>query len=339
MKTPKARKLPSGSWFVQLRLDGKSISITKPTEKEAVAEAMAIKAGILKKQTGRKTLTAAIDDYIDIRKNVISPATIRGYKIIQKNRFQTMMKRDCFTTSQEQWQKAVNAEARLVSAKTLTNSWRFISSVIFETTGNKIVVRLPQIIPNERSFLSPTEIKVFVQAVKGKKVEIAALLALSSLRCSEIKALTWHDIDLEKGVLSVNGAAVLDENGKLVSKPQTKNRTSRRTIPLIEPLKAALNAVEDKTGNVVSQSSSTIYKAINRVCKENGLPAVGTHGLRHSFASLAYSLGIPEKVTMEIGGWSNDATMKKIYTHVSKDDLQIRTKAFTSYFANENANE
>lgn len=49
VKVPTARKLPSGNWFVQLRLDGKSISITKPTEKEAIAEAMAIKSGIITK--------------------------------------------------------------------------------------------------------------------------------------------------------------------------------------------------------------------------------------------------------------------------------------------------
>ena len=46
MKTPKAKKLPSGSWYVSVRIDGKDISITRSTEKEAVAESMAIKAGI-----------------------------------------------------------------------------------------------------------------------------------------------------------------------------------------------------------------------------------------------------------------------------------------------------
>ena len=42
MKAPKAKKLPSGSWFVRIRIDGKDIGITRQTEKEAVAEAMAV---------------------------------------------------------------------------------------------------------------------------------------------------------------------------------------------------------------------------------------------------------------------------------------------------------
>lgn len=40
IKIPTARQLPSGNWFVQLRLDGQSISITKPTQREAVAAAV-----------------------------------------------------------------------------------------------------------------------------------------------------------------------------------------------------------------------------------------------------------------------------------------------------------
>ncbi len=35
VKIPTARQLPSGNWFVQLRIDGRSISITKPTQRDA----------------------------------------------------------------------------------------------------------------------------------------------------------------------------------------------------------------------------------------------------------------------------------------------------------------
>ncbi len=89
MKTPKAKKLPSGSWFVRIRIDGKDIGITRPTEKEAVAEAMAVKAGIIKarREEKTKTVSAAIDSYIDARVNVCSPSTIEGYRKIQRTRF------------------------------------------------------------------------------------------------------------------------------------------------------------------------------------------------------------------------------------------------------------
>ena len=260
-----------------------------------------------------------------------------------------MMNRNIFDVTPEQWQRAVNLEARDVSAKTLTNSWRFVASVIAETTGRRIDIRLPQVIPAERPWLTPEQIPVFVDAVKGTKIEIAALLALSSLRRSEIMGLRWSDIDIENGMLTVNGSAVLDENQKIVYKRETKNKTSRRSVPLIPPLKDALANAPHTGEYVISFHPSSMMSMVNRICKSNGLPEVGMHGLRHSFASLAYYLKMPEQIAMEIGGWADIHTMRKIYTHVSKKSIQDAAQAFTNFFTppketpdskndNENAN-
>ena len=334
MKIPKAKQLPSGSWFCRVRVDGKDIGITRLTEKAAVAEAMAVKAGIreAKKNPKRRTVTQAIDDYIESRQNILSPSTIRGYRAIQRTRFQQMQHKDILTVSQDQWQRAVDAEARLVSAKTLTNAWRFLSSVIFELTGSRPAVRLPQIIPADRQWLTPAQIPIFVEAIKGRSIEIPALLALSSLRRSELLNLRWKDVDLKNGTLQVNGAAVYDENGKLVRKKETKNKTSRRTVPIIPPLQEALEKVEHRSEYVVTMAAPGIYSHINRVCKAHDLPKVGVHGLRHSFASLAFHLKLPEKVAMEIGGWANDQTMHRIYTHLAKEDLKKHAQSFTDFF-------
>ena len=334
IKIPQARKLPSGSWFCRVRVDGKDISITRATEKEAVAEAMAIKTGIkeAEKKPRKKTLTQAIDDYIDVRRNILSPSTIRGYKNIQKNRFQTIMKKDIYEITQEQWQMVVNLEARTITAKTLTNSWRFLASVIADTTGQRVTVRLPQIIPADRPWLTPEQIPTFVAAVKGDKAEIPALLALSSLRRSEIVNLRWSDVDLKNGVLTVNGAAVPDENHKIVHKRETKNKTSRRVVPIIPPLREALENASRAGEYVVKFHPATILNQVNRVCVKNGLPEVGLHGLRHSFASLAYHLNMSEKVAMQIGGWADNQTMHKIYTHISQAQVSTAAQAFTRFF-------
>ncbi len=353
MKIPKARKLPSGSWFVQLRINGESISITRETEKAAVAEAMAVKNGIIKSKTQKssKKLTEAIDDYIEARSNILSPSTIRGYHFIQKGRFQTMMQREISSITPQQWQRAVNAESNLCSPKTLINAWRFLSSVIWETTGEKVNVRLPQLKPNEHPFLSPSQIPVFVEAVKGTSVEIPALLALSSLRRSELLALKWDQVDLVNGIIIVSGASVFDKNEKLIRKEVNKNQSSSRLVPIIPPLRSALEAAQRRGEYVVTLSPNGMYQHINRICESKGFPKVGIHGLRHSFASLAYHLNIPEKIAMEIGGWSNDQTMRKIYTHIAQQDIATHAKSFTAFFdnqkptapvsenANENANE
>ncbi|MGE4276838.1 MAG: site-specific integrase, partial [Lawsonibacter sp.] len=162
------------------------------------------------------------------------------------------------------------------------------------------------------------------------------------LRRSEILALSWENVDLKKRRIFVKGAAVPDENNKLVQKRENKNRSSTRYVPIMmDELYDVLEAVNPKAGLLVKYHPNLIRERINRICKRNGLPEVGVHGLRHSFASLAYHLGVPEKITMEIGGWSDNQTMRKIYTHVAKSDVARYETELTNFFknANKNANE
>lgn len=345
MKSPKARKLPSGAWTCRVRINGQDISITRPTEKEALAEAMALKAGV-KQASGSyaKTVTKAIDDYIAIRQNILSPATIRGYRIIQKNHFQSVMHSKIGSVTDAKWRSLVNMEAKEYSAKTLKNAWGFVSSVIHDETGRTVEVNLPQLIPNRRPFLDSDEINIFLEAIKGSPIEIPALLALSSLRRSEIIALDWKSVDLEKGIIRVEAATVQDENNKMVYKKETKNCTSRRTVPIIAPLHNALTAVPVKEGPVYKGSLSRLYANINKVCTKAGLPEVGVHGLRHSFASLCHHLNVQEEEAMEIGGWKDVDTMRKIYTHTYEKTRKGYGTAFSNFFAapraeNKNGNE
>ena len=93
MKVPKARKLSSGKWFIQLRLGGESIPVTAGTEKECTRQAQAVKAEYLvgkrapkkPEETDSPTLNEAIDSYISARDNTLSPLTVRGYRTIQKH--------------------------------------------------------------------------------------------------------------------------------------------------------------------------------------------------------------------------------------------------------------
>ena len=348
MKVPKPRKLSSGNWFIQLRLGGESISVTEPTEKKCIRSAQLIKAEYLsgKRLSAQKqntTLSQAIDKYISSRENVLSPSTIRGYRIIQNNRLQSIMTLGIQDITLEVAQNAVNNEALKCSAKTLCNAWRFVSSVIYSETKNKIDVRLPQIVRHTKPFLTPEQIEIFMPAIKDTPFEIPALLALCSLRQSEILGLRWCDVDLSNKVVYVRGATVPDEHNKFIRKETSKNSSSRRCVPIMSQLVDALSSVKEKDEMVVTMSASWMLKGINSICEKYHLPLVGVHGLRHSFASLAYHLGMPEKIAMEIGGWSDDQTMRKIYTHISELDRKKSVNAMQSYYdkfknANENAN-
>lgn len=336
MKLPKARRLPSGSWFVRVIIDGKTVSITKPTKKEAEAEAAALKSGAKRYfQASDKTLTQAIDAYISSRENVLSPSTIRVYKQIQKYRFQTLMGKKVSSLTQEQLQRAVNAEAKQVSAKTLKNAWGLIGAVVTDTTGSRITVRIPQIVHDDLPYLTADQIPVFLQAIKGDPYEIPILLGLSSLRRSEILAVRWEDIDLEHNCIHVHGSAVYNSDGELVQRQENKNTSSRRTVPFLIPqLREAVEAAEKKTEFAAQCAPNTIRCATNRLCKKAGLPPIGAHGLRRSFASLCYHLQVPEQITMLAGGWSDIYTMRKIYTKISQKDINSQGSKLTEFFSN-----
>ena len=340
MKVPKARKMSSGNWYINLRLGGESINVTEPTEKQCIKTAQLIKAQYLagkrteKREEKKLTLTAAIDNYITSRENVLSPSTIRGYRTIQRTRFQSIMKASVSDLTPERCQKAVNDEAKLCSPKTLCNAWRFLSSVIRDATDRVVRVRLPQIVQHERPFLDPAQISVFVAAVKGDDVEVPALLALCSLRTSEIRGLLWENVDFAKGLLHVRGSVVYDEHRQLVRKEATKNVTSRRDVPMIPQLAEALKSLERTDEYVIHGSIQHVYLRVNKICRANNLPEVGLHGLRHSFASLAYHLGMPAKIAQEIGGWANDQTMQRIYTHVAQADRITGQNKMLDYYKN-----
>lgn len=320
-------------WYVDLRREG--TVVIENTEAEAVAKAMAIRAGFAATDSRKPTITVgeAVDTYIENRRNVISPSTLVGYKSARENRFKSIM--DKPVSNIKDWQQVINDEAKRCSPKTLKNAWGLIRPAL-EAQGVEIPkVTMPQIVRKDPVFLSPEQIKVFVAAVKGTPVEIAALLGLHSLRRSEIAALDWSNVDLEKRTIKVSGAIVPGENWTLVEKPTNKNQSSARTIPIMIPeLYEALKAVKNKNGKVVACYISTVYDWVNDICKTNNLPKLGVHGLRHSFASLAYHVNMSEQAAMQIGGWSDYATMRKIYTHLSAQDIGRAENAMSDFYNN-----
>lgn len=339
MKVPKARKLSSGKWYIYLRIGSEQISVTAETEAQCQAEAMAIKSGLKAAPVagGSKTLRHAIDDYIDARRNTLSPSTIAGYKRIQENRFQSVMNTPLKDI--KGWQRLCDLESRSLSPKTVRNSYRFIVSVLTDNGITPEKVTLPALQNNTRTWLEPDEVKTLVKSVYGTPEELYVFFGLHSLRRSEIAAMRWENIDLTNGTITVKGAAVYDEKGKVVYKSANKNTTSTRTIPIMIPeFQEALQREQKPSGLVFTCSVKTIHERVNRACKRAGLPEVGTHGLRHSFASLAYHLGMSEMETMELGGWSDTSTMRKIYTHLATADRLKAENKLKQFFKNANQN-
>ena len=351
VKVPQPRKLKSGTWFIQMRLNGVSVPVSAPTKTECIYQAQLIKseykAGKRHITRSNITLPQAIEKYTAARKNVLSPATIRNYKWVADHNFLSV--KDKPLAKIRNWQELIDLEAAHYSPKTLKTTWHIVSAVMSENGIQKPKVKLPQVVRHDKPYLNSDEIKVFVKALRGEPCEIAALLGLHSLRRAEILALTWENVDLKNKLIKVRATMVKDENNKTVVRQVTKTKASRRDVPIMIPeLLAALKAVpqEKRAGNVCVHNPSGLLKQINRVCEKNGLPLVGVHGLRRSFASLAFSADVrmTEREVMEIGGWDDAATVHKIYEQISRKQLETASAKMGAFFsenqnANQNANE
>ena len=319
IKVPKPTQLPSGAWRIQLRAEGQSV--TEATPELCITKAKAIRAGFVEQQakSPKLTLYSGIDKYVSEKSAILSPSTLRGYKEIQRNRFKDYQQKDISAVN---WQQAVNEEATVCSQKTLHNAWGLVASILRSNGLDVPNVRSPQIPPKEEPWLNYEQIQAFLKEIYGSTSEIAALLALHSLRRSELLAITPSKVD-EKGI-HVTSAKVLDVDGKLIEKDVNKNQSSTRTIPIMIPRLQELIDQSNKAHDepYVDVRFNKVYNHINTACRHAGLPEVGVHGLRRSFASLAYHAGWSERVTMKIGGWSDFQTMHKVYIKLDNSDLQ-----------------
>lgn len=346
MYVPKPRKLPSGSYNIKMVLGGVSVSVTRPTAAQCTREATLIKAEHVndKKRvtpTGQLTPRQCFDEYLRVREHSLSPLTIRGYRTTQKHRFaHTLMDVPVSQITKEQCQRAVDLELKSYSQKTVKNAYADVKTVVKDVAGVELPrVSLPVALDNTRPFLQPEEIPAFIEAAAPTKYAVPLLLALSSLRISEISALRWSDIPADCSVIHVRGARVLDEHNEWVEKRQNKTRASARDVPVLIPeLADAIRRDRNGKGYVMPCTQNNLRVALHKICESAGVTDVSPHGLRHSFASLCYHLNVPKKIVQEIGGWEDAKTMDKIYTHIAKTDLTRYQNELAQFFQNRNGN-
>lgn len=73
-KVPKAKRLPSGMWRVQVQVNGQRLSITGISKRDAENRAAAVKTGMAETSTAPKmTVGTAIDRYIATNNAMLLP--------------------------------------------------------------------------------------------------------------------------------------------------------------------------------------------------------------------------------------------------------------------------
>ena len=328
MKTPKAQKLNSGNWRVQIQIDGQRYSCTAKTKKEAQDAAKKLFAGIQFEKRIPYTVGRAIDSYIDEKRMTLSPSTIKGYESIRKNYLQSIMDINLTELTQSDVQIAVGEDVKAgKSPKTIRNAHGLLAAVVDEYRPTLILkTTLPEKEKIEMRILSEEEMSKVLERAKGTEYEIPILLAAwMGLRMSEIRGLKF--IDISDGRVHIQRAIVAGPDGDV--EKGTKTSSGDRWLKLPDTILNLISAefterfgewTEEKADNyIVTKADITIYKNFIKMCQEVDVEPCRFHDLRHFAASEAHALGVPDKYAMKRMGHKTDNMLKNVYLHTMKD--------------------
>ena len=325
----KAKKTPSGKWNIRVGSGqaGKTKSFTANTKKEAELLAAEYLNG-KSRPNSEKSIGECIDEYIEIKTNVLSPTTIDSYKRYKKNRLQSVCFMRICDFSSSDAQRLINMLSAEMSPKSVRNIYGLLSAVFSMYAPDiRLNVTLPQ---KQREFREFPDIETIIKAFRGSVIEIPVLLALwEGLRLSEIRGVKRSDI--KDGILTIN-AVVVTVNGEKIEKQQAKTYTSKRQLRLPDYILGLIAALPPEQEYITTLSGHAIYARFKRTLQRDGIQHIRFHDLRHLNASAMLALGVPDKYAMERGGWSSPSIMKGTYQHTFSADRDAVDERINAYF-------
>ncbi len=156
------------------------------------------------------------------------------------------------------------------------------------------------------------------------------------MRIGEICALTWNDIDTERGVITINRTIqrvyVIDgdrRNTELIfDTPKTKNSVrdvpmSKELMRMLKPIKKIANGNFFVLTNDAKPTEPRTYRSYyKKLMNELGMPGLKFHGLRHSFATRCIESKCDYKTVSVILGHANISTTLNLYVHPNLEQKQ-----------------
>lgn len=315
-----AKKTPSGRWRVNQYIgtfNGKRKykSFTADTKKEAEFLASQFNLNHSDFIFSGLTLHDCIVKYIENKRNILSPATVRGYYVLINNYCLDLMPTLIDDLTQEMLQISFNKLASSYSSKTCRNIYGLISAALkiyrpdftFNITLPKKTKRLIYV-PDE------AEIKHIFSLASGTFLEIPVFLASEcGLRASEISGLKFENIF--PTYIYISSAVVLGDDGNTHLKTP-KSYSGFRKIPISSNAYNYLTSFSSDSDFLFPYPPYRICGEWCKFRKRNLLNKhLNFHALRHHYASKCLLLGIPQKYIAELMGHSSTDMIEQVYQH------------------------
>jgi integrase len=190
----------------------------------------------------------------------------------------------------------------------------------------------------EMTTLSPEQVRKFLEAATGDRLEALYVLAITTgMRQGELLGLRWKDIDLSLGMIHLQASLQRTKDGFEFVQPKTHR--SRRQVMLTTAAREALErhrvsqtAERLVKGDVWENKDVLVFtnqtggpldgtlllrKCFRPLLKKAGLPVVRFHDLRHTAATLLLGRGVHPKIVSEMLGHSTVNITLDLYSHVT----------------------
>ena len=345
----KAKKLPSGAWRTQTckTVHGKVIRKSFTVHPDQTggdsrrakdqSELLARNWRLSKESTSAHGLVVkdAIEQYIEDRSKVLSPSTVRGYKLILES-FEPIW--DIYISDIEtaQIQRIINDWSMDLKTKTIRNRVALLLSVLdYNGIEKRFKVRYPT--NNSKKVVSPDieDVQMFLRNAKGIMIPIIHLTALGSLRRGEVAGLREMDISRDMCTVTINGDMVQDSSGAWIYKPFPKTQGSIRTVQLPKFVIDGIPVKDNPKDLIFDITPAAMSDRFKRLADKLSLPFT-LHSLRHFAASFRTDLGIPRKYVEEVGGWDKDSVILQRTYDNTMDSSRRKYTQIANKFMEEN---
>lgn len=277
------------------------------------------------------TVKEAIDRYIDAKENVLSPATIRGYKAMQSKRYASIENEKIRKLTTERMQKFISDTAKDCKPKYTANVYGLLTAAVamfrpdavFRTTlPSKSVKRLKS--------PSNDDVQRLFRSADGDLKICIALAAFGSMRRGEICATKYKDIDGNR--ILVHADMVMDADNNMVYKDMPKNSDSVRYVT-VPPQVIELIGRGKPEDYITHYTPTGLSNAFRKHRITLGIENVRFHDLRHFYASIGAVLHVPDVYVADFGGWRRGSSvLKQTYQNVMTEESERYALLMTEHF-------
>jgi integrase len=332
------RYIPSGIYFLRIRVRGKlirkslktdvlSVAKLRLTDEEKKYRQVAQRQLAMQRGRGQMNFNDALEIY---RARLAANTEIKSKtKHYYKQRIDSLLRTwpglDKTNVRDISKQNCLDWAAKYTGSATAFNNTALVlrmvleiaieTGVIYENSARHVTRRAVK--PKELHLPDNTKFVEFVQIIENAGgrfsrdcADLVRFLAYGGFRLGEAGNITWADCDFKKGEIAVRGDS---EEG-------TKNSEVRR-VPMIAEMLQLLERLREAHGEDMPAARvmrvSECQKAMEAAVKKVGISHLTHHDLRHLFATRCIESGVDiPTVSRWLGHKDGGGLAMKVYGHL-----------------------